>query len=517
MKKRLFGILLACSLLSTSLMNVNAISDTSNDEILSVNGGVLSDNSMVSLQDALESYFNHRTNAFSGVNAIQNQNDIAENVLAESVERNSALREYWSAQNINILGLDNSVSIVEASQNMRSKVVSLTAYEWTWAYYNDGLDADKGPTDRMGFATIHYISAEPDATGAFCIVGDEYDEIDVAGYQTQNYATMVNMADIENFGVKEYSANAVTRATDTNSYGMKNVAACVDYADKYVVHDVENNAGTNNTAYYNSKFGYHEGNDCANYVSQCIFNGGFIFDPSSKALQNADDTSQWWHSYDGTNDSSITWRTVSNMKTYLTGKGYQKVKIASDVSNIYPGNPVFMSGHVVICVGYNSAGKPIINGHTRDTYHLPITSNGTYTETILINTSDVAQNKPTSATTVSTTLPKTYSNCSLETNEVEWFKFTPSTSGTYTMYTTGSSDTMGYLFKDRQSVRYTSNGKTINDNMYMIEQATNDNQSGTNKNFKISTNLTAGVTYYLKVRINSNSRGGTYSLTFKQG
>lgn len=73
----------------------------------------------------------------------------------------------------------------------------------------------------------------------------------------------------------------------------------------------------------------------------------------------------------------------------------------------------------------------------------------------------------------------------------QWYRFTASIreADTYTIYTSGSLDTVGYL--------YDANGTLL---------ASNDDSNG-NHNFKITRQLTTGATYYVKVKGYSNSVG----------
>ncbi|MCB4755328.1 MAG: pre-peptidase C-terminal domain-containing protein, partial [Sulfurovum sp.] len=74
----------------------------------------------------------------------------------------------------------------------------------------------------------------------------------------------------------------------------------------------------------------------------------------------------------------------------------------------------------------------------------------------------------------------------------DWFKIVISHAGTFTVKTEGGTDTEGVLYDASD------------------ENIASDNDSGTNKNFKISKRLEAG-TYYVKV---SASSTGTYSLAY---
>ena len=78
---------------------------------------------------------------------------------------------------------------------------------------------------------------------------------------------------------------------------------------------------------------------------------------------------------------------------------------------------------------------------------------------------------------------------------VKYFRFVPSASGTYTFSSTGSCDTYGYLLN--------SSGSTL---------AYNDD-GGAGVNFQISYSLTAGTTYYLKVRMYSSSVTGSFTVS----
>ena len=79
--------------------------------------------------------------------------------------------------------------------------------------------------------------------------------------------------------------------------------------------------------------------------------------------------------------------------------------------------------------------------------------------------------------------------CCPETEE--WFKFTAPQTKKYTIYTTGTLDTIGTI--------YNSSGTTI---------ASNDDYfDNGNLNFRIICDLTAGKTYYIKVRLNKKATG----------
>ena len=81
-------------------------------------------------------------------------------------------------------------------------------------------------------------------------------------------------------------------------------------------------------------------------------------------------------------------------------------------------------------------------------------------------------------------------------NTMKYFSFTPSTSGKYVIYSTGSADTKVYL--------YNSSGSQI---------TYNDN-GGEGNNFRLEYSMTAGTRYILGVRYCSSSSTGTISFKF---
>lgn len=70
-----------------------------------------------------------------------------------------------------------------------------------------------------------------------------------------------------------------------------------------------------------------------------------------------------------------------------------------------------------------------------------------------------------------------------------WYKFTPSTTAYYTVYTVGSLDTVGRI--------YDAN----------FNQLDGDDDDGTGLNFRMVVRLTAGQTYYVKVSAYGSNTG----------
>ena len=122
-----------------------------------------------------------------------------------------------------------------------------------------------------------------------------------------------------------------------------NVSSAIAYADKYCIN-------------YNSSYNSYKGmgGDCANFVSQCLFAGGFKQD------------SVWYK-------HSVAW--INVMKQIAHFKQYGSFLNANN-GNLIKGNPIYFDwngdgvyDHATICVGRNNSGTAILDSHTKDLYH----------------------------------------------------------------------------------------------------------------------------------------------------
>lgn len=284
-------------------------------------------------------------------------------ILQEEYARRATMTEKLQKQ--------DSIFVVEATSTPRvinSKVsndgvVTAEVYEWNWLKYN--LDNSEKITDELGFATIHEITMEK-IDGQFVVTEDAYTESNTTGYTSSSYEASVAIED--DVAVVEDSATSANTSNQVSSSASSyDPDAAADYADSYVNPDEQ--LGSQDTSYYNDDYGYISGNDCANYVSQCLEAGGVPYNYGSGKDINS--SSQWWFEKDGSVASSCPppWRSVSYMASYFENEGYSINNATS--SNVDKGNPVYVSGHTTICVGYDSNGNGIINSHTNDMYHAP--------------------------------------------------------------------------------------------------------------------------------------------------
>ena len=80
--------------------------------------------------------------------------------------------------------------------------------------------------------------------------------------------------------------------------------------------------------------------------------------------------------------------------------------------------------------------------------------------------------------------------------QIVYFAFTPTTSGSFTIQSTGSGDTYGTLYSSTQS------------------SLTTNDDDGDGNNFKITYTMTAGTTYYIAVKFYNSSTTGTFKVSF---
>lgn len=157
----------------------------------------------------------------------------------------------------------------------------------------------------------------------------------------------------------------VYKGNKTNAQKFKlvknySVSKAVEYAQKYTDSSGKY-SGTYNTVFNIYKYPNpraYLGYDCANFASQCLYNGGLV------------STYQWTPVYRGENykgnTAKTTWVSVTDLYYYLSSLGYPVQKVKSDLSNIHKGDIVFTGkgSHATICTGFSN-GKPIYCAHSK--------------------------------------------------------------------------------------------------------------------------------------------------------
>lgn len=369
----------------------------------------------------------------------------------------------------------------------------------------------------MGFSTNHSFIIEL-VNDNYVIVDDFYDESDLTGFTTLQKSGDQDSSNIINNSESQLAVNFLAPTPNLISLNTLDVGKAIHYADTWVNKGYDNTVPIQDPNYYNTvQYGYYSA-DCANYVSQCLRAGGMAYDYGTGKNSSSSDNSQWWFDeypnpvLDNSSVCPAPWRYVPSFIQYWKNEGVSEVSATN--STVFPGNPLYLPSHVMICVGYNTNGVPIINGHNRDVYHVPLPYAGdpNSLKTLQISTSNLQINKPNNAYnfgTPGTSLIKTSSY--LSSNESEYYKFTVVTTGQYVMYGSNYNstniDTYGYLYKETEP----SNGVTL----YMYEIARDDDSSSDGAHFSITQTLSPG-TYYIKVRGVSKNITGNYYMNIKR-
>lgn len=122
---------------------------------------------------------------------------------------------------------------------------------------------------------------------------------------------------------------------------------------------------------HNPNYLYFRGNDCTNFVSQCVFAGG------SPLVYHANPTYNWWYKGSGkqTDRWSLSWTTAHSFYWFLAtsaerGVGLQArpvsrakdLKIGDLISYDWQNDGRW--DHTAIVVAHNRSGEPLVSFHT---------------------------------------------------------------------------------------------------------------------------------------------------------
>ena len=214
-------------------------------------------------------------------------------------------------------------------------------YEWmTVGYAPD----EKEKISAAAYGYTFSMKAERDSSGGWDIAAVGNTEQNFSWMEEEaEYASEFQEADLDDRRViSEDGSLEMMAASAAGSYTY-NVSNAIAYADKYCIN-------------YNSSYNSYKGRggDCANFVSQCLYAGGFKQD------------SVWYK-------HSVAW--INVMKQIAHFKAYGTFLNATN-SNLIKGNPIYFDwngdstyDHATICVGRNNSGIAILDSHTKDLYH----------------------------------------------------------------------------------------------------------------------------------------------------
>ena len=217
----------------------------------------------------------------------------------------------------------------------------LDIYEWmTVGYAPD----EKEEISAAAYGYNFSLKAERNSSGSWDIAAVGNTEQNFSWMEEEaEYASEFQEADLDDRRViSEDGSLEMMAASAAGSYTY-NVSNAIAYADEYCI---------NYNSAYNSYKG--RGGDCANFVSQCLYAGGFKQD------------SEWYK-------HSVAW--INVMKQIAHFKAYGTFLNATN-SNLIKGNPIYFDwngdstyDHATICVGRNNSGIAILDSHTKDLYH----------------------------------------------------------------------------------------------------------------------------------------------------
>lgn len=180
------------------------------------------------------------------------------------------------------------------------------------------------------------------------------EKLQSGGYATDPEYAQKLIATIEANQLYEYDYQVISRSSgwNTPSQGHYNASAAIEYARRWT-----DNSGGSSTASYNPQYKAYAGNDCSNFVSQCLVAGGFVTD-NEWAPYNSCWNTTWLRSY-----------LTNGYGGMATGLGYKSIRNAS-ISEMSPGDLLFMDWdfddaceHVVI-ISEVANGVVYVCGHT---------------------------------------------------------------------------------------------------------------------------------------------------------
>lgn len=107
--------------------------------------------------------------------------------------------------------------------------------------------------------------------------------------------------------------------------------------------------------------------DCTNYISQCLFAGGFSMTGYPNRLQG------WWYQE---NNWSLSWSVAHSFYWFLKGENQKRVIEVTSAKELYVGDVICYDfqgnsrwDHTTIVVGKDLGGWPLVNAHTDNSYH----------------------------------------------------------------------------------------------------------------------------------------------------
>lgn len=280
---------------------------------------------------ALEAYTSAKTAYFSTGNADGQSDAVAAEWAAQKAYGAEGLPDGAA-----VLSIVPRWCVSSCAQNADGSL-TLGVEEWVVISYSD--DGSAASTSAYMYSYSAVLSPSGDGYAVTSADGSSFRAQETAGDE-QTAAAAASAGNDGLVGAAQFSYSP---------------AAVTAYADQWAM--------SRNSAYV-----FHEGVDCANFVSQSMAAGGLP------------QTSTW-------RPESLAWVQCQVQIAYL-GSTYSQA-VAASASNVKQGNPVYYDwqgdghyDHAAICVGTDAAGNPIVDAHTNARYHVSYNMGAAITKTV---------------------------------------------------------------------------------------------------------------------------------------
>ena len=280
---------------------------------------------------ALEAYTSAKTAYFSTGNADGQSDAVAAEWAAQKAYGAEGLPDGAA-----VLSIVPRWCVSSCAQNADGSL-TLGVEEWVVISYSD--DGSAASTSAYMYSYSAVLSPSGDGYAVTSADGSSFRAQETAGDE-QTAAAAASAGNDGLVGAAQFSYSP---------------AAVTAYADQWAM--------SRNSAYV-----FHEGVDCANFVSQSMAAGGLP------------QTSTW-------RPESLAWVQCQAQIAYL-GSTYSQA-VAASASNVKQGNPVYYDwqgdghyDHAAICVGTDAAGNPIVDAHTNARYHVSYNMGAAITKTV---------------------------------------------------------------------------------------------------------------------------------------
>ncbi len=383
-------IILACIILTGSFASL-ATQIENNDQLVKARVyNIISDYFQYRESNVLQAQkLNNKVNT-SSLEMSSNYDILSTDITLLEESRINGIKDFLDR--LNLILIDCTTDFCILDYEVESDLIHITAYEslsMVWMF-----ESGKKPFESaMGID--HDIYVDP---VSMTIQSDEYYEKDFSGISTTKRNDIYSIAEepvIENATLIDLSMTVETAPTNRAvSYSPANA---VSYALSYTVPISGSSANTNGyNRQYKNYAGY--GGDCANFISQCLYAGGYpmttsgtyvwYYDDNGTSCTNSSHTSNAqgdWSSHSCTYDdsASASWAGTTSQRTALVNLYGASLYGPNTYTNtsVYLGNLLYTQngGHVYICTDASNEIR-CYTCHTTDKRNWPfdITTTSAY-------------------------------------------------------------------------------------------------------------------------------------------